>query len=52
MTKKEKQRALDDAFHEVYENPPSTLKKGQSKAKRRKQMTAIALSKAGQSKNK
>lgn len=37
---------VDSAFHEVYENPPKTLKKGQSKAKRRKQMIAIALNKA------
>lgn len=35
-----------EAFHEVYQNPPSTLKPGQSKSQRRKQMTAIALSKA------
>lgn len=41
---------LSEAFHEVYKNPPKTLKKGQSKAKRRKQMIAIALSKAGKSK--
>lgn len=34
------------AFREVYDNPPSTLKPGQSKEKRRKQMAAIAFSKA------
>lgn len=34
------------AFDEVYSNPPKTLKKGQSKTKWRKQMIAIALSKA------
>jgi hypothetical protein len=36
------------AFREVYDNPPSTLKPGQSKAKRRSQMAAIAFSKARQ----
>lgn len=34
------------AFREVYDNPPSTLKPGQSKAQRRQQMAAIAFSKA------
>lgn len=38
---------LSEAFREVYKNPPKTLKKGQSKTKRRKQMAAIAYSKAG-----
>lgn len=37
---------LKSAFKEVFNNPPSTLKKGQSKIKRRKQMIAIAFSKA------
>ena len=36
------------AFREVYDNPPSTLKPGQSQAKRRSQMAAIAFSKARQ----
>jgi hypothetical protein len=36
------------AFREVYDNPPSTLKPGQSKVKRRSQMAAIAFSKARQ----
>jgi hypothetical protein len=45
-TKKLNKKALDEAFSEVYDNPPSTLKKGQSKSKHRKQMIAIALSKA------
>lgn len=34
------------AFREVYDNPPSTLKPGQSKEKRRQQLAAIAFSKA------
>lgn len=38
-------RLVKKAFHEVKENPPSTLKK-QSKSKMRKQEVAIALSKA------
>lgn len=43
---KPSKKQVADAFSEVYANPPSTLKPGQSKAARRKQMTAIALSKA------
>lgn len=34
------------AFREVYDNPPRALKPGQSKAKRRQQLAAIAFSKA------
>jgi hypothetical protein len=38
---------LSEAFSEVHNNPPRTLKKGQSKAKREAQLRAIAYSKAG-----
>jgi hypothetical protein len=37
---------VDKAFHETYENPPSTLGKNQTKDQRRKQLIAISLSKA------
>lgn len=46
-----KKMTVKEAFHEVKHNPPSTLKK-QSKKKMRKQIIAIALSKAGKSKKK
>ena len=41
---------LSDAFREVHNKPPKTLKKGQSKKAKEKQMAAIAYSKAGMSK--
>lgn len=41
-------KKVSAAFREVYDNPPSTLKPGQSKEKRRKQMAAIAFAKARQ----
>lgn len=44
MSKKD--RLIKEAFHEIKKNPPSTLKKGVSVDKRRKQEIAIALSKA------
>jgi hypothetical protein len=40
------QELVDKSFHEVYTNPPSTLGKDQTQTQRRKQLTAIALSKA------
>ena len=46
-TKKTKtEKLVQQAFHEIKANPPSTLKKGQSAPARRKQEIAIALSKA------
>lgn len=44
------QGAIDRSFHEVYAKPPRTLGKNQTPTQRRKQMIAIALSKAGASK--
>ena len=44
--KSKSQKKLDAAMSETFHNPPSTLKPGQSKEKRRKQMVAIAFSKA------
>lgn len=38
--------AINNAFHEVYTKPPKTLGKNQTPEQRRKQMIAIALSKA------
>lgn len=38
------------AFHEVFHNKPSTVDRSKSSAGQRKQMIAIALSKAGLSK--
>lgn len=38
------------AFHEVFTNKPSTVDTSKSAAGQRKQMIAIALSKAGMSK--
>ena len=43
MAKKNK---VEAAFHEVFTSVPSTVKKGASKEAKRKQMVAIALSKA------
>lgn len=39
-----------DAFHEVFHNKPSTVDTSKSASGQRKQMIAIALSKAGLSK--
>lgn len=39
---------LQRAIREVMKNPPSTLKRGQSPVKERKQLLAIAFSKARQ----
>lgn len=44
--KSKSQKKLDAAMSETFHNPPSTLKPGQSKEKRRKQMVAIAFAKA------
>lgn len=49
--KKAKEQEMKEmAFKEVFSNPPSTVKK-QSKEKMRKQMIAIALSKAKRGKS-
>lgn len=42
------QKKVASAFHEVFHNKPSTVKKSKSPEGQRKQMIAIALSKARQ----
>ena len=45
-----KMMSKDSAFHEVFHNKPSTVDTSKSAKGQRKQMIAIALSKAGLSK--
>jgi hypothetical protein len=45
-----KKMSKSAAFHEVFHNKPSTVDTSKSAAGQRKQMIAIALSKAGLSK--
>lgn len=46
-TKKSKSdKIVEKSMREVFDNPPSTLKPGQSAEARRKQQVAIGLSKA------
>lgn len=49
-SKKTKEHAAASAFHEVFHNKPSTVDRSKSAKGQRKQMIAIALSKAGLSK--
>lgn len=49
-SKETKKNAAHAAFHEVFHNKPSTVDRSKSASGQRKQMIAIALSKAGLSK--